>query len=461
MKVLLVQASGINRVNPEIAQPLGLMYLAAVIRRAGHEDPRIIETRFLDRPLEEEIKNYRPDLVGVSGLTQDFPVIHETLRKVRSTSPDTPLIIGGPHASSTPDSILDDTPADFAVMGEGEETILELIEAIEGKREMGSVAGIIYRGDGEVIATEPRKPIQDLDSLPYPAWDLIPLKKYSRDPRFVHIRAREDFMILFTSRACPYNCVFCHRLFGKGFRARSPENVLGEIRELYDRYGISEFEIWDDCFNLDSDRTKKILRDIAGSGMDVKIAFQNGVRGDRLDPEMLRLMRDAGVYHIAFAIETGSERIQKVIRKNLDIDKTLDAIREAASLKMFTRGFFMMGFPTETKADILKTIDVAVRSDLHLASFFMANAFPGTELFEMARSMGKAIDLPYDKYDYNDLSTNLCEVSSEELEALQRKAYFRFFMSGMRPYRLLRDLPNKGMLTRHFRQLMRRMRFIG
>lgn len=461
MKALLIQASEVNRVNPEVAQPLGLMYLAAVIRRAGHETPRIVDMRFQEKSISQELEAYKPDVVGVSGFTQDFNLIKEVSREVKTQNPEMPLIIGGPHASAVRERVFDEIPADISVVGEGEDTVLELLDAMENGRDLEGIPGTLARNNGEVITGPPREPINDLESLPFPAWDLIPMEKYSRDPRFVHIRARQDFMSIFTSRSCPYQCIYCHQIFGKGFRARSSESVLSEIRELHDRYGISEIEIWDDVFNLERERAEQILRAIAESPMDLKIAFRNGVRGDRLDAKMLRLMRDAGVYHIAFAIEAGSERMQSVIKKNLNIERTLEAIREAAQLKMFTRGFFMLGFPTETREEIQETINVAVRSDLHLASFFIANPFPNTELYELARSLGKEVDLPYGSYDYNALSTSMCEVSSEELVSLQRRAYREFFRTKMRPYRLLRDLPNRGMLTRHARQLMRRMRIAG
>jgi radical SAM superfamily enzyme YgiQ (UPF0313 family) len=203
-----------------------------------------------------------------------------------------------------------------------------------------------------------------------------------------------------------------------------------------------------------------ILDAITKSGMNITIAYRNGLRGDRLDPELLQAMRKAGCYHIAFAFEAGTERVQKLIRKNLDIIKVLDAVDESVNLGMFTRGFFMLGFPSERREEIQTTINIATHSKLHLASFFILNAFRNTEVYRLAQSLGKVVDIGYDKYDYNAIEHSLCEVSRDELLKLQRSAYLKFFSSPDRIYRIARDLPNKHQAPRYLKQLLRRMRSI-
>lgn len=459
MRLLLIQASQLNRVNPEIIHPMGLLCLAAVSRRAGHT-VRIIDMRFHNGGLEKDILSFKPGAIGISGLTHDAKFMASISKAARKAAPNTQIVVGGPHATAYWDSVLNETGADAAVLGEGEATLLELLEAYDNGRPLDEIAGIVYLRNGETRRAAPRPFIENLDSLPQPAWDLIDIDRYCYDTRFVDLRARRRFMTVFTSRGCPYQCIFCHQVMGKRYRSRSAENVLDEIKFLYDNYGIRDIEFEDDAFNLDRPRAMSILQGIIDSGMDLKIAFRNGLRGDRIDAEMLRKMKDAGTYHVGFAFETGTERLQNLIGKHLQIPNVIDAVEEAARLGMFTRGFFMLGFPTERRNEIQATIDIALKSRLHVASFFIVTAFRGTPIYEMAKDMGKFIDLDYEQLDYNSIRLSLCEVPIEELIAMQRTAYLNFFTSPDRLFRIARDLPNKKQIPRYIEQLLRRTRFI-
>jgi len=438
---------------------MGLLYLGAALIPLGHT-VKLIDMRFHESDLDRDIKAYNPDVIGISGLTPEAKLIEKVARISKAAAPKALLVIGGPHATAYWDRVLDETGADVAVIGEGEITFPALIDAWDKGRNFDEIPGVVYRRNGELRRTDPRPFIEDLDAIPMPAWDLMDIEKYFYDERFVDLRARRKFMAVFTSRGCPYNCIYCHQTMGKRYRMRSPENILKEIQHLYDHYDIREIEIEDDSFNLDRERSMDIFQGIIDSGMDLAIAFRNGVRGDRSDTAFLRKMREAGTYHIGFGIEAGTERVQKVIRKNLNIPAVLEAMDYAVQLGMFTRGFFMLGFPTERREEIMTTIEVALRSRIHVASFFIVNAFRGTPIYQMAQKMGKTVDIGYDQYDYNVISHSLCEVPVEELVRMQRMAYMKFYGSPSRIARIIRDVPNKRQIGKYFKQLVRRMRLV-
>jgi radical SAM superfamily enzyme YgiQ (UPF0313 family) len=242
---------------------------------------------------------------------------------------------------------------------------------------------------------------------------------------------KRRYMAVMTSRACPYGCIYCHKLFGRGFRPRSPESVISELEMLYRDYHIREFEIIDDIFNLDHERAHKILSAIREKGWGVKLAFPNGLRGDRLNPELLENFKKAGTYFTALAVETASPRLQKLIGKNIDLDAVRGSIENCRRLGITTLGFFMLGFPTETYAEVRSSVEWAWSSQLDFASFFMAVPYGGTKLGEQFRASER---FPGPGFSYKDLDLhrscfNLSEVADRELFSLQRRAYLRFYLS--------------------------------
>ncbi len=176
---------------------------------------------------------------------------------------------------------------------------------------------------------------------------------------------------IFTSRGCPFGCIYCHNVFGKKFRARSAENVLDELSMLKREYNIGEIEIIDDCFNIDLSRAKEIARGIIDRKLDIAISFPNGIRADHMDKELVDLLKEAGTYRVYYAVETASPRLQKLIRKNVDLDRPKEIVDYTAAQGIMTCGFFMMGFPTETEEEIRMTIDYACRSKFHQVLFSM------------------------------------------------------------------------------------------
>jgi radical SAM superfamily enzyme YgiQ (UPF0313 family) len=218
--------------------------------------------------------------------------------------------------------------------------------------------------------------------------------------------------------------------------------VVEEIEALRRTYGVNEFEFLDDCINLDRRRFEAILHGLLERGLHPKLHFPNGVRTDLLDEDQIRLIRRVGAGEISVAVETASPRLQKLIRKNLDLEKVRRNIELMADLRIFTRGFFMLGFPTETEEELRATIDFAVTSRLHLATFFVTNPFPGTPIYEEFKALGKLRDdVNTIDYEYYGAPFNGSEVSDKRFRGLYREAYFRFYFRPGRIMRILRDRP--------------------
>jgi len=443
--ILLIKLKETLRPTGFASPPLGVMSLAAYIRRKGGINVRIIDmvvSKMTYAELDRQIRLYNPDLVGISVMTYEAKGMHRVAQLVKTWRQEVPVVVGGPHATSYPEDVLADRNVDLAVIGEGEVTFDELIDAIRNGGNLDEVRGIAYRCDGRVVFTPPRELIADLDALPLPAWDLIPVRSYKNFGRFSRIGTR-DYGVLFTSRGCPYRCVYCHRVFGKTFRAMSAARVFEDIRTLYTQYGIREFEVIDDVFNLDRQRTSDICEMIIRSGMKISLAFPNAVRGDILDEDLIRKLARAGTRFMTFAVETASPRLQKLIRKNLDLDKIRQNVPLALNEGIICAAFFMLGFPTETRQEMQATLDFAAQLPVHFAHFFVVNAFKNTALAEWVAQMGKSVKTDCTKTYLTRDFDNLSDIPTEEFARMRSAGLRRFWINPSRVFRILRDYPDR------------------
>ena len=450
-KILLVRTSMVSEVNPCVSHPLGILYLAAVLARKSHR-VKIHDLRVEPGGIPGLLRvadSFQPDVIGLSSLTVESPQMNEVARRLKARAPGRPILAGGPHATSYPERVLDNPDVDVAVIGEAERTILELMPSLEQGVVPAGVLGTGTRVNGERRINPRQPPIEDLDGLPFPAWDHLNLPGYSRRKSMSTLNPR-PYMTLFTSRACPYQCIYCHHVFGKGFRARSPENVLEEMETLIRDYGIRDFELVDDIFNLNRLRAQKICDLILQRGLKVNLAFPTALRADLLTPDLIRSLRRAGTVSSAFAIETASPRLQQLVRKNLDLEKAREAINYASEIGIVTTGFFMLGFPTETREEVLETIRFASALKLHTAQFFIVTPFLGTEMAELFREKYKGLQVEFSDYDYNKGTYNLSEVETAELYRLQRYANLKFYFHPSRVLRIFKGYPNKRLLARRF-----------
>lgn len=429
-----------------VVPPLGIMYLASALRTWGGHSVALYDMKVEGDSIEKATKKaieFGPDVVGLSLMSFEAPVLTKLAASIKKALPKSLIIAGGPHPSTFPQDIAYEPAIDLFVLGEGEMAVTTILERLENGAGFDDIEGIAIRVDGQAKITPRKTFIKDLDRIPMPAWDLIPLKKYFDMPRMGNIYKYKEFMPIFTSRSCPFQCVYCHKIFGKGFRPRSPESVLEEIKFLNQQYHIREFMIMDDCFNLQKSRAHEILSRISSSDMDICLRFPNGMRADILDHDLIIALKEAHTFATCVAVETATPRLQKMIKKNLDLDKVFNTIELTDKFNIMTHGFFMIGFPTETREEMLATIDYAVRSKLHSAAIFRVTPFKGTELYQMALDMGYQVADDPDSFEIYKTHINLSAVPEKDVTKLQNLFYRRFYFSPTRQLRFLKLMPNK------------------
>lgn len=437
--------------------PLGLLSLAGYIRRKGH-DVRVYDARAKrssSGDFARILSDYRPEVVGVSLLSVEAEAGHDMARLVKKVLPGVCVVFGGPYPTSEPEDILGNTCVDAGVVGEGEEAFSELLLSLTDGGMPSGLPGLISRDNGG-SGVVPRPPIQDVDSLPFPAYDLVDLGGYFKSTigfsqNMFQIKKRA--LPLFTSRGCPYQCAYCHSIFGKAFRARSPESVLEEVRWLKKTFGVEEIHISDDIFNINARRASDICDGLAGEG-GVLLAFPNGLRADMMEREMIRAMKRAGTFRITYAIESGSPAVQKRMKKFLNLDKAVRTISWTAEEGINTGGFFMFGFPDETRREMEDTVEFACRSLFHTASFFYLIPFPGTDSYEDALRRGyppaRIKEVIHNHLmDFHKPGINLSAVEDTELIRLKREATRRFYISPRRFVKTVRTLPQRPATWRH------------
>ena len=431
---------------PQLNQPLGFMYLASALRKAGFTNLRIIDMAVNGVGLHElasQCRTHDPDVIAFTVYTVDVSRVNQVGSALKGVCPNAVFVIGGPHVTGAPVAAMQSlTFADFACVGEGEETFVELMLALRDATDLTTIKGLVWRSkDRSIVMNPPRKPSETLDEDLFPAYDLIRIEQYFTYRRMGGLYKYREYMSLFTSRGCPYSCVFCHRIFGRVYRAFSAERVLDEMEYLWSKHGIKEFQIVDDLFNGDRKRFQAILNGILERNIKVSLCFPNGLRADALDREHISLLSEAGTFRVCVAPETASKRLQKQIQKNVDLDRLEQVIEWLDEKDIIASGFFMLGFPSETEEEMDATIKWALNSRLHTANFYRVLPNPGTELRDYLDALGLCPPYDWSVYEAHGTPINLSSVPDKVLEKKHRDAYRAFYSSPRRLFRLAQILP--------------------
>jgi radical SAM superfamily enzyme YgiQ (UPF0313 family) len=409
------------------APPLGLAYIAATLEREG-VDVTIIDATVSDmshQGLGEVLQKTHPDVIGVTSTT---PTIYDAMKTVmiaKENCPDSVTVMGGCHITFTPVETMAGCPhLDVGVIGEGEATMPDLLKAVEGKKPLSEVDGIVYRRGEEIIRNRPRRLIENLDEIPFPARHLLPLSRYTV------LGERTPLGNIITSRGCPFQCIFCSssQFYGRRFRARSPENVVDEMEELVTRYGIRSIEIVDDTFTADKKRAERIAEEIIHRGLD--IYWTCGSRADLITRDLLHLFKKAGCVLFYLGVESGSERVLKALKKGITLEQVRTAIKWAKEAGVEILGSFIIGTPGETKEDVMKTIEFARASGIDFAQFTAMTPYPGTEIYEMARRDGLLITDDWSRFTTMKPVIRTKELSAEDIRVSVSLAYRRFYLRG-------------------------------
>ena len=449
--VLLVSVRGARR-HLNNTPPLGLLYLASWLRQTRPDvwveiiDQKLSATT--NRTIADLVAAGRYGVVGLSCFTEAAPQANTLASVIKSRSPGTVIVVGGPHPCASPEQALREPAVDFAMFGEGEVALERLLGHLMGGGGTSSLVGVAYRNNGHVVVTSPAPPIDNLDDLPFPAWDRLDPRPYWKREG-ASMMGRRPYLPIVSSRSCPYNCVYCHRIFGKGYRVRSPANVVEEMRLLGERYGVNEFEFIEDVFNHDESRAIEILERVRVDLPGARLQFPIGLRADRLSPRLVDSMSKAGVYYALVGVESASPRIQKLLRKGLNIDAANAGIQRLTGRGILCLGTFLFGFPSESVNEMRQTISFAVNSELHMASFHRLVPFMGTALYDSLdeEARERIAATPGDRLA---TTANVSAVSDDELKGIIREATRRFYLQPRRIVRVLRSHPRRLDAARTF-----------
>ena len=446
MRVLLLRPAAEKKSMARVL-PLGLLAIGSVLKRAGHQ-VKILDLRISNSPDEElssVMKSFNPQVVGIGVMTIECKYGFIDAAKVKELNPGVTIIFGGPHCSHEPRFILNDPNVDLMVSGEGDLTITELIDALEQGRDIENIAGIAYKKNGSYIRTADRPVIRDLDKFDQ-EYDLINLERYfnfQSSMDFFPVFRNKRFLPLVTSRGCPFKCTYCHDIFDKSIQYRSPKAVVDEIEYLINKYGVREFHIVDDVFNVNMKRAKIVLDAINKRNLNIHISFPNGLRADFFDDELIDKMQRAGVYRMALGIESGSQRIQDMIQKDLDINIIYGVVEKLTRARMSVHGFFMLGFPSETRKEMEATIDFACDLGLTTANFSLVIPNPGTDLRQTFIESRESNFEDFSEYTFDAASCNASEVEGDDLIKLKQEANRKFYLSLQRFKHVLRAVEPK------------------
>ena len=396
-----------------VFQPIGLAYIAAVLEKNGYEvtifdaltegwkkTHEINGQKYCGLSYEDITKKTEeisPDVVGIMSLSAHARSSYWTAEAIKNADKNITVVIGGPHASVSPKSCLSNENVDFVVMGEGEYTFLELVKTIEkgtfDSSILKSIDGIGFRENNGIIINKPRETIKNLDELPFPARHLLPMEKYFEAAKSLQTsRATSKRSItMITSRGCPFNCIFCsiNLTMGRMWRARSSENIIGEIEQLIKDYDVEEIFFEDDNMSLDKKRMENICNLIIKKKITISWYAPNGLRADTLDEDLLRKMKEAGCKKIYVAPESGNQEVvNKIVGKNLDLKKVEEVVAACKKVGIGVGCYFVIGLPGETNENMMQTIEFGrkLRSlGATSCSFFIANPFYGTRLYKIVK----------------------------------------------------------------------------
>ncbi len=429
MKIVLVEPPNLQRSGKWEQQkvfrtPTNLAILAAYVRPHGYE-AAIVDFDIHGGTVPEmaaKIMAHKPDVIGFTCLTPRYPASLKIAAECKKMSPETTVVFGGPHVSGDPEGIIREQCVDYAILGEGEAAFLELLNALKLKTPVADIRNLVFRTESGFKVNQIRPFIEDLNSLPLPAWDLLEMDLY-RDPASFH----GPHAGLILGRGCPYDCIFCASkvIWGRRTRLRSSESILAEITELVGKFGIREFMFYDDTFTIDRRRTMEICGKLLEKDLGIRYYIQS--RADTIDYELALMLKKTGCFAVAIGVESGDEGMLKKIGKG----ETKDQIRQAVSvlkkagLPCLTS--YIIGLPGDTHESIQATIDFARELDTEQAKFMIATPYPGTRLYEMALEAGllkgQTAEDFYDYTYYQSVAANLSKVEDKDLLRYQQKAY--------------------------------------
>jgi radical SAM superfamily enzyme YgiQ (UPF0313 family) len=417
--------------------PLGIAYLGAVAEKAGHK-VHVIDCqaeKLSYDSFRSRIGQVDSDVVGVTATTLLYKSALEMIKIAKEVHPECTTMLGGSHVSFWDENALNECPSlDIVVRREGEMTFLELLQKLQSKSSLAGVLGSTFRkSDGTVVRNEDRPFIENLDDLPFPAHHLLPLDAFHRMGKTI--------FPLTTSRGCVYWCDFCStvRMFGKGYRMRSPKNVVDEMEMLQNKYGESQFTFYDDAFTVNRERVVKICEELRARKLAVN--WDCETRVDMVDKELLQTMRNAGCMAVWFGVESGSQKILGQMNKKIKLDQTRYAYKTAHDLGLMTVASTVIGFPGETEETAWETINFIKELNPDDIGFYVATPYPGTPMYDLVKQKGWLRITDFNRYDTATPTFETPWMSMDKIREIRYKAHQQFYL---RPSYVLRMMRRGG-----------------
>ncbi|MFA6537246.1 MAG: radical SAM protein [Patescibacteria group bacterium] len=384
MKILFINPWLKTLFGDDKAKPghphLGLAYLIAVLKKNGFTEIDIFDQGLEDNDeiLFEKIKIGQPDLIAMTTFSYCFAYADELIKKIKEVTA-TPIILGGPHVSAVKKEVLLQTKADFAMQGEAENSFVKFLQEFVGNKNYAEVGNLFWKNSsGQIVENEREPLILDLDAIPFPDYEAFNFSRYN----YFHSKT----LPIITSRGCPYGCNYCSvkLSMGRGFRPRSPENVVAEMKHWINLYGITKFEVNDDCFTLDLERAEKICDLIISEKLNIKYEMYNGIRADRVSQNLLQKMKDSGCIFVSFGCESGNQEIIYNMGKALKLEKVREAVDLTNKIGIRNSVNFIIGHKGETYKTAMETVKFAKSLPTNFVNFYNVVPYPGTELFSWA-----------------------------------------------------------------------------
>jgi len=403
--------------------PMGISYLTSYLESHGF-DVDVIDFQAL--PFNEEyyikrLTEKAPSIIGVTSTTLTYWPALRLVKIAKKTCPESLVVMGGPHVTVMDKEALTECPElDVVVRGEGEQTLLELakLKAASSLGSLHEVPGVTFKSDGEIIRNKDRPFIQNLDTLPFPAFDHLPLENYRLYGK--------TYLPIITSRGCPFQCTFClaSKMSGKRFRARSPKNVLAELELLRDKYEADAITFYDDTFTFDMERAREICEEIKRRGF--KVPWDCRTRVDRVSRRLLAIMRSANCQLIHFGVESGSQEILNAMKKGVTVEQNLRAIQWAKEAGILVAISVIIGYPGENEKTVQETVEFIRKSEPDYVYVCVPTPYPGTELYDIIKSLGWKMSTDWNSYDEQTPLFENPNLPPERIRAIRREFYNRY-----------------------------------
>lgn len=442
-KIIFINAIDVTKEIETALPPLGLGYLVSSLRKKFGSD--YFKFKIVDRDIEQEINKFKPDIIGITSVTQNYNKAIEYARIAKKY--DLPVIMGGVHISALPSTLTNDM--DVGVIGEGEETIVDLFNLFGekehfDKNELANIDGVVFRRDDKIVITKKRRPMEPLDRIPMLARDLFTIKEST---------------YMFTSRGCPYRCTFCasSRFWGN-VRFFSAQYVVNEIKYLINKYRVKNIEFWDDLFVANRTRLKRIVELLEKEDILGKVIFTCNVRSNLVDDELVQLLKQMNVKSVGMGLESGSPITLEYLKgRNISIKDHINAIKTLRMYGIKPHVSFIIGSPKESREDILQTLRFIKGNQLDSFDVYVLIPFPGTPVWDYAKERNLVSeDMNWDILNVNfGTSHDRAIILSERLTREEIYKLFLLFANEKRKIMVKRALRNPLNLLRNPKSLLK------